>query len=987
MREKVFLILKFALLATAPLCLLLLPVEIQAGPLGKLGQVATGGITSLFSGLGAALGTTVGWILIIYAISSLFMKMTVGIFLWLINMLIGVSQYNQFLGAPIVTIGWAVTRDLANMFLVVALLIIAFATILNVHSYQATALLKNFVIAALLVNFSKMICGLLIDASQVVMMTFVSGYSETAAGNFIKMFKVDSWLKLAITAPTEMSSGAITPENVGMVSKLSSDLFSSISGNIFIFIISIVGIIALLSMLSVLVARILTLWFLIIVSPLAFVAKVLPFTNKYAIKWWDAMSQQLIAGPIVAFIIWVTLASVAVSDKALDLTMQSVQGESLFGETAAAVSANEISKWSNLALYFVPIVLFIMGAKWSVSMAGGLASTLSKATAGTVSGWARAGAKFAGKQMTTGEYGVGGQAWKAMKGEKTVALSLASGGLQKFGQGLEKIGERAGEGGRVSQFTAWSGRAIQKAQDATIGGRAGARIRYSGKTMKNVGTTLGIGKDAKKNEEIQAADQDAAYIERRASNAYMKAQREVEGMEERASTERTAGNITAADNLDQQARQRRATMISDKNVAVQQAKVKRKSQVDEAKKRLEVEGLNEPDAIINELRDRAGKNEKIPQIELEAMQSAMTDALKNDRDRQVEEARIRQGDGWTIERENDEKARVDREQEQYKQTMTQAIGTHRSENLEFATQAVQNQEKRFKNDHIPNQTLPSSVLQTAGSAQRTVGAIRESGKTPQQWQPDDERAVIAAIGGQLARIMNANETFDEPRQHQALGEALREIPQERHAVILAGLAGNTFSRINSQGRVLGNARIPPAVTNPANYNPDPPANVFADITGRMAARPDRDTGPYPERYNESDIGMVRDPNGQWNMPTGGHQARSVENFVRTGNQEDVATFLAKSNPKVIKNSEFGRAVGKGIQGPDILNQVRNQLRAMGRSREERVEYMRALKEHAMKNAESTDIRNQISQTAIIEDEDIDQLLRGGSFPTRGDTLI
>ena len=80
------------------------------------------------------------------------------------------------------------------MFFVVILLLIAFGTILGIEQYEWKKLLIKFVFAAILVNFSRVIAALIIDAAQVVMITFLNGVAATAGGNLINAFKLDKLL-------------------------------------------------------------------------------------------------------------------------------------------------------------------------------------------------------------------------------------------------------------------------------------------------------------------------------------------------------------------------------------------------------------------------------------------------------------------------------------------------------------------------------------------------------------------------------------------------------------------------------------------------------------------------------------------------------------------------------------------------------------------------------------------------------------------------
>ena len=118
--------------------------------------------------IGAVIGTVINWL----------GKLLVGIF----QVTTWIFQYNEFIKSPAVKQGWAVVRDLCNMFFVVVLLIIAFATILRVEAYHYKKLLPRLVIMAVLINFSKTICGLFIDFRQVVMLTFVNGFANALGG-------------------------------------------------------------------------------------------------------------------------------------------------------------------------------------------------------------------------------------------------------------------------------------------------------------------------------------------------------------------------------------------------------------------------------------------------------------------------------------------------------------------------------------------------------------------------------------------------------------------------------------------------------------------------------------------------------------------------------------------------------------------------------------------------------------------------------------
>jgi len=209
----------------------------------------------------------------------------------LINLLIAVAQYNEFVNSTAVSRGWIIIRDICNMFFIIVLLVIAFATVLNIEKYSVKRLLGGFLLAAVLVNFSKLICGVLIDAGQILMLTFVKAFSAAAEGNFVLMLGLDKILMLN-------ASESISDTDV-------------VGALLLGFIMTVVALIVIGIMTIILVFRIVILWFLVLLSPLAFVTSILPGLQKYSSQWWQKFTSQIIVGPVMAFFIWLSLVVVS----------------------------------------------------------------------------------------------------------------------------------------------------------------------------------------------------------------------------------------------------------------------------------------------------------------------------------------------------------------------------------------------------------------------------------------------------------------------------------------------------------------------------------------------------------------------------------------------------------------------------------------------------------------------------------------------------
>ena len=236
--------------------------------------------------LGADVAKVVGWI--IYPIIAF-----VG---WLASFIIGtlveVAGFSKIIDADPVVKGWVIVRDLCNMFFILILLVIAFATILRIESYNYKKLLPKLLIMAVLINFSRTICGLIIDCAQVIMLTFVTGFGA-GANNFVNTLKIKEFLAF--------STGEKTPQEVTGTSMLASIIAA--------LVFSIIVLITVMVLLAVLVMRIIMLWIYVILSPIAFLAAAFPAGQKYSSQWWGEFSKHVIVGPVLAFFIWLALST------------------------------------------------------------------------------------------------------------------------------------------------------------------------------------------------------------------------------------------------------------------------------------------------------------------------------------------------------------------------------------------------------------------------------------------------------------------------------------------------------------------------------------------------------------------------------------------------------------------------------------------------------------------------------------------------------
>lgn len=242
--------------------------------------LAPGAHATIGDWAGEILGGLIGWI-----ISAL------GLILVLVmKALVLVAQYSDFIHSPAVSHGWTVVRDVCNMFFVLVLLIIAFATILKIENYNYKKWLPKLILMAILINFSKTICGLLIDFAQVVMLTFVNAFKDIAAGNLIT--------NLGITDILTLSQSS---DKIGFWAIIGSYVL----GLIYV----LIALVVITTMLAMLVMRIVMIWIYVVLSPLAYLMSAFPGGQKYSSQWWSEFTKNLIVGPVLAFFIWLSFTA------------------------------------------------------------------------------------------------------------------------------------------------------------------------------------------------------------------------------------------------------------------------------------------------------------------------------------------------------------------------------------------------------------------------------------------------------------------------------------------------------------------------------------------------------------------------------------------------------------------------------------------------------------------------------------------------------
>lgn len=390
-----------------------------------LSCIVLGSIVFLFfptltqAGMGQSIAKLLSWIFlpIIWLLGKLVSL--------LLSILIAVAQYNDFINSSAVTYGWTIVRDFANMFFVLILLVIAFATILRVESYNLKTWLPKLVIMAILINFSKLICGVFIDFAQVIMLTFISAVKEITGTNMNEMLGVSKILEFSDTDVEGISGWTI--------------LGSVILG----VIMMIVAVVVVLVMLMMIIVRMVMIWIYIVLSPLAYLLASFPQGKKYSERWWTDFSKNLIVGPLLAFFLWLSFASVGGVDGASDIQKMGQAGIGVDVDASQKVNATitTAGSYDHMIKFLVSIGMLVGGlmiAQEMGGMAGKIAgkgmAKLQSMGAGAVKGVQRGAKRVTGIERAQNAV----KAYKAKKESERQATAQRDAGVIQTGVGALK---------------------------------------------------------------------------------------------------------------------------------------------------------------------------------------------------------------------------------------------------------------------------------------------------------------------------------------------------------------------------------------------------------------------------------------------------------------------------------------------------------------------------------------------------------------------
>ncbi len=283
-------------------------------PLFSEGAIGTG-LFDLFSAMLEGISEIVAPFKSFYVIiilSLLVSGMALHTVLWLLstatdpsNLTIAESQFVQ--------VGWQFTSSLANTAIIVVLVVIGIATILGKEGYGAKKALPKLILIALLVNFSLVFVGAIVDISNIILNTFLT----VDVGGELTEAIFESWssiVTLNLAYLGSLTAGLMIPFvapifQIAFVGALTGVFLPSIIQAIMQVITTIIIAGTLLSYALLFYARIFIIQILAILSPLAFISWILPKTKDLWNKWLKALIGWSFLGVVLYF--FLLLSSIA----------------------------------------------------------------------------------------------------------------------------------------------------------------------------------------------------------------------------------------------------------------------------------------------------------------------------------------------------------------------------------------------------------------------------------------------------------------------------------------------------------------------------------------------------------------------------------------------------------------------------------------------------------------------------------------------------
>ncbi len=320
--------------------------------------------------------------------------------------------------AQVVYPAWEIFRNLGNIVFILAIVAIGVATVFRISQYQVKDLLVKLILGAILINFSLTIAQAVLGISDTLQQQFLSDGSGALRSIINALFVSNIWSNAPNVPLGDFS------ETIRILSQ---------------FFIAFAAFFALLGVAILVCVRVVMLWLLLMLSPIPYVAMVLPATRKFSSQWWDKFINWALVTPAVGFMLNLTALMTTKNRDVIEKLTASSQialNESWLNSVAFSLASNIIPL---IFLYMTLQVATSFGkgaggfVTKSLNKVSGMAFAPAAAMGGYAVGAAKAGVDKAKDKAKIGyldkvtKY-LGPESEKDAKGWKGAAFNLATGG-------------------------------------------------------------------------------------------------------------------------------------------------------------------------------------------------------------------------------------------------------------------------------------------------------------------------------------------------------------------------------------------------------------------------------------------------------------------------------------------------------------------------------------------------------------------------------
>ncbi len=229
-----------------------------------------------------------------YAITTI-MGLLVAFGAWLVQEALSFNQ--GIVNTPAVQKGFTVTLAVANLGFVVGIIVIAIGTILRSQSYGMKQMLWKLVVAAILVNFSLVIAGVLLQIADTFTTYFIKAATGGAGGfdQFVTNLTQGFAPQALFQNPTVNLGGDF------------GAILQNILNMVFIIILLFIIFFTFAALAVMLLIRYVYVGFLLILMPMAWLLWIFPSFSGNWTRWWRAFLRWAFFPPIVVFFLYLAL--------------------------------------------------------------------------------------------------------------------------------------------------------------------------------------------------------------------------------------------------------------------------------------------------------------------------------------------------------------------------------------------------------------------------------------------------------------------------------------------------------------------------------------------------------------------------------------------------------------------------------------------------------------------------------------------------------